>query len=126
MTAIGHRPPEHGRRDRDHAEDGGGGRQQDRPQPVFGGADHRRPGMFAVGDVLVDLGDEDHGIADHHADQRNHAENGNEAHRSMRDQEGSGHADQRQRRSEHDQKQPLKAHELDHQDCRHQKQPSAA
>ena len=32
---IGHRPPEHGGRDRDHAENGSGGGQEDRTQPML-------------------------------------------------------------------------------------------
>ncbi len=77
---------------------------------MFGGADHRRPWMLTRGNVLVDLRNQDHRVADHHADQRDDAEDGNEAHGSSRDEQRAGNPDQRQRRRQQHQEQSLEAH----------------
>jgi hypothetical protein len=42
--------------------------------------------MLARRDVLVDLHNQDHRVADHHADQRDDAEDGDEAHRRPREE----------------------------------------
>ena len=71
---------------------------------------------------VLDLDDQDDGVADQDADQRQHAEDGDEAKRRAARQQRRDDADQRQRRDREHQEQPLEALQLDHQDRRHDEQ----
>jgi hypothetical protein len=50
---------------------------------VVGGVDHGVPRVLARGDVVLDLVDQDHGVADDHAGQRDRAEDRHETHGRM-------------------------------------------
>src|ERR1700736_5815004 len=60
---VGHRTPEDGRRDRDHAEDCGGSGEQDLVEPGLGGLDERIPRVPPLLILLLDLVDKDHRVA---------------------------------------------------------------
>ena len=83
------------------------------------GHDHRVPWMLARGNFGIDLVDQDHRIADHHADQRDDAEDRNESHRCARDKQRGGDTDESQRCGGKHKEQPLKALQLHHEDRDH-------
>ena len=70
--------------ERDHAEDGGERGQHHRPRAAHGGVDDRAVAAVAGGDVVVDLVDQDHGVAHDHAGERDQAEQRDEAERPVR------------------------------------------
>ena len=73
-------------------------------------------------DQVLDLHDQDDRVADQDADQRQHAEDGDEAERRAARHQCRDHADQAERRHGDDQEQALEALQLDHQDGRHDEQ----
>ena len=79
----GHRPPEHRRRDRDEAEHGRERRERQRPQPRARRADHRIPDVLAFRAVGLDLHHQDHRVLRDHPEQRQDAEDGDEAERPI-------------------------------------------
>ena len=94
---VGHRTPEDGRRDRDHAEDRGSSGEQDRAEAVRGGLDDRIPGMAPVRLLLLDLVDEDHRVAGDHAGEGEHAEERHEAQGLVREEQSRDDPDEAQR-----------------------------
>src|SRR5262245_43038996 len=63
----GHRPPEHCRRNRYHAENCRNRRQHDRPEPRAAGINRRLPHALALTSFRFNLVDEDHRIFGDHA-----------------------------------------------------------
>ena len=112
---VGHRTPEDGRRDRDHAEDRSSGGQQDRAEAVGGRLDDRIPRIAPVRLLLFDLVDQDHRVARDHAGQREHAEECDEAEGLVREQERRDDPDEAERGHAEHQEQAIEALELDHQ-----------
>jgi hypothetical protein len=119
---VGHRPPEDGRRDRDHPEDRGGGSEQDRAQPMLRRHDHRVPWVASVADFGLDLVDQNDRVANDHADQRNDAEYGDETHGCARYQQRRSNADDGERSSGDHEEEPLKTLQLQHEDRDHEEQ----
>ena len=113
---VGHRPPDHLAGDRDHAEAGGGGRQQDWPHPVLGRLDNGMPGIDACREELIDLADQDDGVANDDTGQCQYAEQGHKAERRAGRQQRGDDADQAQRGDADHQKELGEALQLDHQD----------
>src|SRR4029079_14131170 len=75
--------------------------------------------VLTRGNFGIDLADEDHRIADHHADQRDDPEDRNESHRRSRDKQSGGNTDDSQRCGGKYKEQPLKTLQLDHEDRDH-------
>ena len=63
-----------------------------------GRVDHRLPGIDAARPLVLDLIDEDHGVADDHACECDDPEDGDEAHRRARGEERDGDPDETERR----------------------------
>jgi uncharacterized membrane protein YqiK len=118
-TAIG---PQNTSHDRDQAEDRGRRREQDGTQTMHRRVDDGRAAFHAGILVLLDLRHQHDRVADDHADQREHAEHGDEPERPVEQQQRERHADDGQRRGEHHQQEFLSAVELQHQDEQHQQE----
>ena len=97
-------------------------RQHDRAETGAAGIDGGVPDILSLRTLRLDLADQDHGILGDHAEQRQDAENGNEAQRPAGQQERRDDADQAERRYAEDQEQPLEALQLDHEDGEHDEQ----
>ncbi len=102
----GHRPPEHRGRDRDQAEHGRDRGQHHRPQARGRGGDHRIPDVLALGAVGLDLDDQDDGVLRDHAEQRQDAEDGDEAERPVEHQQRQHDADDAERQQRQHQPEP--------------------
>ena len=79
------------------------------PETGAAGIDGGFPDSFSLRTLRLDLADQDHRILGDHAQQRQDAENGNEAQRPARQQERRDDADQAERRYAEDQEQSLEA-----------------
>ena len=96
-------------RDRDHAEHGGDRRQHQRPQARAGGADDRvQTPLPAARSVSIWI-DQDHRVLGDHADQREDAEDRDEAERPAGQQQRRDHADQSERQHADDHRQAPEA-----------------
>ena len=84
--------------------------------------DHRVPDALPSRALGLDLVDQDHRVADDHADQRENAEDRDEAERPAGQQQRRDDADQAERHHAEHQEQPLEALQLDHQDRQHEEQ----
>mgnify|MGYP003580745891 CR=1 FL=1 len=73
------------------------------------GVDGGVPDVLALIALCVDLANQNHRILGDHAEQREDAENSNEAQRPARQQERRDDTDQTKRRYTEDQEQPLEA-----------------
>lgn len=71
---------------------------------------------------MFDLNDENDRVSDQNTDQCQYAENGDETHRRVGEQQRCHHADQRRRSNGKDKKQPAEALQLNHKDRCHRKQ----
>ena len=89
---------------------------------MLGGLHHRIPGGKACPLHLIDLGHQNHRVADDDADQRQDPQDRHKAHRCSRRHQRQHHADQAQRRDAGHQEQLLHAVQLDHQEGGHQEQ----
>ena len=86
------------------------------------GLDHRIPDALAGVALGLDLIDQDHRVLGDHADQRQDAQDGDEAERLAGDQQRADHADQPQRYQAQDHEQAREALELEDQQAEHDQQ----
>ncbi|OIQ74920.1 hypothetical protein GALL_434200 [mine drainage metagenome] len=114
-----HRAPERGARQRNHRQDSGERGQHDRAGPPDGGFDDGFPTRQALGDVSLDLVDQNHRIAHDHAGQRDQPEQRHKAEGLVGDVQPERGADNTQRCREEHQNQAREALQLDHQQGQH-------
>ena len=86
------------------------------------GVDRGLPHILALRPLGFDLADQDHGILGDHAEQRQNAENGDEAERPAGREQRRDHADQTERRDAEHEEQALEALQLEHQHGDHDEQ----
>src|SRR5690606_3094850 len=119
---IGHRSPEHFARDGDQRKTCRCRRERDGAHSVLAGLRHCIPWMHTLGNMLLNLHNQDDRVADENAYQRQHAEDRHETERLAAWQQSRHDADQSQRRHGHYKEKALEALELKHQDGRHDEQ----
>ncbi|MDU3810641.1 MAG: hypothetical protein E7G62_06540 [Klebsiella grimontii] len=90
-------------RDGDHAQDCGAGGQKYWPGPVLRGGNNGGVAFHALSEIIVDLTDQYHGIANNHPRQRDRAEQSHKSHGRIARQHG--HDDPRQAERGHEQSQ---------------------
>ena len=78
---VCHWPPKDGRSDWDHAENGSRCGEKDWSKAVQGRFNNRIPWSPSVHDLRIDLVNQNHGIANNHANQRKNAQDGNKSER---------------------------------------------
>src|SRR4029077_7474812 len=86
------------------------------------GDDYRIPWMPATGNFGLDLVDQDHRVADDHANERDEPEDSDKAHWGAREKQGGGDANDSEWSSGDYQEEPLETLQLQHQDRNHQEQ----
>lgn len=115
---IGHRTPEDLMRDGNEREAGGRCRQQDGTHAMFSGFNDGVPGLHSLVSQRLNLNNEDHRVANQNANEREDAENCDEAKRCTRWQQCSDHSNHSQRCDRDNENESLETLQLDHQDGR--------
>lgn len=112
----GHRSPEVGTHQRDHAQNRGERGKHDRPETHHGGVDDGLVERFPIRAVRFDLIEQNDRVTNDHARQRNDPENGDETERFTRQLQGDDGADQTERRGDGRHEHEPNFAELEHED----------